>query len=216
MSIKIKLYSDFVCPFCVIAKKPLFEAAAGKDVIIEWMPYELSPQNTPAHSTKSDYIRKEWFSGVVPLAERFGVTLSMPWDIDPIPKTQLAHEGYQFAKQSDKGWAYIQAVSDAYWLNGLDISNQTVLEDVASSCGLDQVAFSKALTERTFQTTHEKLLYHALIEEDIQAVPTVIIGNQHVTGLQSKQTYEQLISNAIANVSSGPHCSDDQCDITAE
>ena len=39
MTVKIKVYSDYVCPFCLLAKKPLEEAIEGRDVEIEWMPY---------------------------------------------------------------------------------------------------------------------------------------------------------------------------------
>ncbi len=30
MTVKIKIYSDYVCPFCLLAKKPLEEAIEGK------------------------------------------------------------------------------------------------------------------------------------------------------------------------------------------
>lgn len=40
---KIKVYSDYVCPFCFLAEQPLEEAIKGKDVEVEWMPYELRP-----------------------------------------------------------------------------------------------------------------------------------------------------------------------------
>ena len=43
MSIKIRVYSDCVCPFCDLAEIPLQEAIRGKDVEVEWMPFELRP-----------------------------------------------------------------------------------------------------------------------------------------------------------------------------
>ena len=38
----MKVYSDFICPFC-FSKGPLDEVAKEKDVEIEWMPFELRP-----------------------------------------------------------------------------------------------------------------------------------------------------------------------------
>ncbi|MGU9504983.1 DsbA family protein, partial [Bacillus paralicheniformis] len=43
MTVKMKVYSDFICPFCFLAKGPLDEVAKEKDVEIEWMPFELRP-----------------------------------------------------------------------------------------------------------------------------------------------------------------------------
>ncbi len=213
MTVKIKLYSDFVCPYCVITKKPLFDAAAGKDVEFEWMPFELSPVGVPSDSTKSNHIHGGWDSNVAPLAKRHGVTLTMPWHIDPIPKTFLAHEGYQFAKLAKKEWAYIGAVNDAYWIDGLDISQPDVLVNAAGKVGLDREAFAEALTNRTFQKTQEKLLHHAIVETNIQSVPTVFIGDKRVIGLQTQEVYGQLITNELATALDGLQCSDDHCDI---
>ena len=43
MTVKMKVYSDFICPFCFLAKGPLDEVVKEKDVEIEWMPFELRP-----------------------------------------------------------------------------------------------------------------------------------------------------------------------------
>ena len=47
MPLTIKVYSDYVCPFCFLAEFPLQEAIRGKDVAVEWMPFELRPEPTP-------------------------------------------------------------------------------------------------------------------------------------------------------------------------
>jgi DSBA-like thioredoxin domain len=37
-ALKLKVWFDFVCPFCLLAEKPLAEALKGFDLEIEWMP----------------------------------------------------------------------------------------------------------------------------------------------------------------------------------
>lgn len=38
MPLKIKAFSDFICPFCFLGKGPLDEIAKEKGIEIEWMP----------------------------------------------------------------------------------------------------------------------------------------------------------------------------------
>ena len=47
MTVTIWVYSDYVCPYCFLAEFPLKEAVEGKDVTVEWMPFELRPEPTP-------------------------------------------------------------------------------------------------------------------------------------------------------------------------
>lgn len=58
MSVKIKVYSDYVCPFCFIGEAPLKEAIKGKDVEVEWMPFELRPQGTEPCLRKAATLNK--------------------------------------------------------------------------------------------------------------------------------------------------------------
>ena len=47
MTLKVQVYSDYVCPYCFLAEGPLNEAVAELNgdlegaVEIEWMPFEL-------------------------------------------------------------------------------------------------------------------------------------------------------------------------------
>ena len=44
---KIQFVSDYVCPYCYVAKKPLLKACQGRDVELEWVPFELSRPPKP-------------------------------------------------------------------------------------------------------------------------------------------------------------------------
>ncbi|QPA31781.1 hypothetical protein [Thermaerobacillus caldiproteolyticus] len=56
MSLKIRIYSDFVCPFLFYWKNPLMEAVNGKDIEIEWMPFELRSYSTEPMSLNNECI----------------------------------------------------------------------------------------------------------------------------------------------------------------
>jgi hypothetical protein len=40
MTTKIKVFSDYVCPYCFLAEFPLKAATKEKDVEVEWMPFD--------------------------------------------------------------------------------------------------------------------------------------------------------------------------------
>jgi predicted DsbA family dithiol-disulfide isomerase len=192
MSLKIRVYSDFVCPFCFIAKKPLMEAVNGKDVEIEWMPFELRPEPVEPLSPNSDYIQQAWHQSVKPLSARFGVNMELP-DIDPVPRTHFAHEGYQYAKEQGKALEYVHAVFSAYWQEGKNIGDIAVLAEAAEKIGLNKEEFQEALETRRFKDAHQQALKHAYEEAQITAVPTFVIGNRMLRGLHTKEMLEKII-----------------------
>ncbi|WP_044748626.1 DsbA family oxidoreductase [Bacillus alveayuensis] len=212
MSLKIRVYSDFVCPFCYIGEKPLMEAIEGKDVELEWMPFELRPEPVEPLSPNSDYIQTVWQQSVKPLSARFGVNMELP-DIDPIPRTHLAHEGYQYAKEQGKALEYVKAVFSAYWQEGKNISDIAVLSEAAEKIGLNKEEFRAALETRRYKDVHQQALRHAYEEANVTAVPTFIIGSRMLRGLHTKEMIEKIILEQTESAEDviGKSCSIDRC-----
>jgi hypothetical protein len=76
---------------------PLHEAIQGKDVEVEWMPFELRPEPHPTLRPEGDYLPRAWQQSVYPIARRMGVPITLP-PVSPQPHTHLAFEGYQYAR----------------------------------------------------------------------------------------------------------------------
>ncbi|MCA1031148.1 DsbA family protein [Bacillus timonensis] len=193
-----------------MAEAPLFEAIKGKDVKVEWMPFELRPYPNEQLSPKSDYIQRGWHGSVKPMSERFGVQMVLP-DIDPVPYTHLAHEGYQYALEHDKGLEYALAAFKGYWQRELDISQVDVLAELAAEVGLDKEDFTAKVAARTYQQKHREALRHAYQEAQITAVPTFFIGNRRVQGLHTKEMLEKIINEQYEGPISGDACGIDGC-----
>jgi len=212
MSVKIRVYSDFVCPFCFIGEKPLLEAIEGKDVTVEWMPFELRPEPVEPLSPYSTYIQTAFHQSVKPLSARFGVTLDLP-PIDPVPRTHLAHEGFQYAKEYGKSLEYVHAVFTAYWQESKNISDIAVLSEVAEKVGLNKEEFQAALESRRYKEAHQQALRHAQMEANVSAVPTFVVGNQMLRGLQTKEVIEQVIAEQAKQGDdiTGQSCGIDGC-----
>jgi predicted DsbA family dithiol-disulfide isomerase len=196
MTIKIKVYSDYVCPFCFLAEKPLEEAIEGKDVEVEWMPYELRPYPNETLKPEGHYLQSTWKQSIYPMADRMGIEIALP-KVSPQPHTHLAFEGYQYAKEKGKGNEYNDRMLRAFFQEEQDIGNIDVLTKLAGELGLDVMEYREALISRRYKEVHERALKHAYEEVNITAVPTFIIGNTSITGMRSKETFEQIIKDEL-------------------
>lgn len=196
MSIEIKVWSDFVCPFCLIAERPLLDAVreSGLEVELEWMPFELRPYPTPTLRPEDGYLQTVWPRAVYPVAAQHEVELKLP-SVSPQPYTALAWEGYQFAREHGQGSAYNGRVLRAFFQEDQDIGDIAVLTQLAAELGLDPAAFRQALEERRYREVHQQALAQAQAQ-DVTAVPTVLIGSRRFSGVQDKAVLLQALRAA--------------------
>ena len=194
--LKIKVYSDFVCPYCFFGEVVLERALAGIEnrdkVEIEWMPFELRPEPTPTLKPEEDYLQTTWQNSVYPMAKQLGIEIVLP-NVSPQPYTHLAFEGYQFAKEQGLGEKYTDRMFRAFFQEELNIGEIDVLTDLAKEIGMDADAFRQALESRKYKQEHQLALQHAYQEMGIQAVPTFLIGNKLVRGLLREEDLRRLI-----------------------
>lgn len=176
-TVSIKVWSDYVCPFCLLAEGPLHEATHDLDVEIEWMPFELRPHPTPTLRPEGEYLPAIWARSVYPMARRMGVDITLP-TVPPQPYTRLAFEGYQYAAEHGKAAEYTPRVLRAFFQENRDIGQLDVLADIASELGLDRAGLTQALTAGTYTGTHQEALRTAQAHR-ISVAPTIIIGERH-------------------------------------
>lgn len=213
MTLKVKVYSDYVCPFCFLGKDQFEKAIEGKDVEVEWMPYELLPRPSEQLDPVNDPSKLAlWENAINPRIKAWDVKMKLP-NVSPHPYTDLAHEGYHFAKENGKSKAYNDRVYQAFFQEDQNIGEIDVLTNLAKEVGLDEVAFKEALVSRKYQVTQEKALKHAYEEAQITGVPTFIIGEERIAGAATKETFAQVIEAESKKIKSekidGLQCSPD-------
>jgi predicted DsbA family dithiol-disulfide isomerase len=168
------------------------EAVKGKDVEIEWMPFELRPYPNETLRPEGDYLKRAWEQRVYPIARRMGVPIKMP-TVSPQPHSHLAFEGYQYAKEHGKGNEYNHRVMEAFFVESQDIGESGVLTKLAGEVGLEEGEFGEALRTRKYREAHLRALRHAYEEAGVTAVPMFVIGDRVLTGLQPRETLEAAI-----------------------
>ncbi len=196
MTIKIDVFSDYVCPYCVLFESALTEATRDLDVDVHWQPFELRPEPTPTLRPEDDYLPNVWKKSVYPLAHKMGVPLSLP-SISPQPYTRLAHEGFQFAKKAGKALKYNARVFQAFFQEDRDIGDLAELTKLAGESGLDESSFLAALESGEFAEPHKKSLKKAM-EYGVNSVPSVFIDGKLLQGLYDPKTLRSLLVNLEA------------------
>ncbi|WP_245629920.1 DsbA family oxidoreductase [Domibacillus robiginosus] len=211
---KISVYSDYVCPFCFLAKQPLYEVLKEKDDInIEWIPLE-QPMQSPLYP--EDRLQL-WREIVYPLAQKMGVSIILP-NVQPYPSSRLASEGYYFARENGKADEYNDRLMHAFFGEQQNIGQINVLTRLAADIGLDKQAYREALEQRLYKNIHNKALHDAYNETGVTRTPLLVIGCTKVAGIQSKEEIECLIEQErkpkkkkISLLMSGQSCGPNGC-----
>jgi predicted DsbA family dithiol-disulfide isomerase len=193
--LNIKVFSDYVCPYCFLGEQVLEEAIEGKEVNVEWMPFELRSEPTPTLLPEGEYLQTTWQRSVYPMAEALGVNIVLP-KVSPQPYTHLPFEGYQYAKERGLGEEYTHRMFTAFFQDELDIGDVEVLTKLAVEVGLDEKEFREAVESRRYKQAHQQALKMAS-QIGINAVPSFIIGNKLVRGLLRKEDLERLINDEL-------------------
>jgi predicted DsbA family dithiol-disulfide isomerase len=194
---KIRVYSDYVCPFCFLEIPALERLAREEGVELDYRAYELRPDPVPTLDPAGDYLTTTWARSVYPMAERMGVPIRLP----PVqPRSRLAFEGAELARDRGRLAEYTRAVHEAFFQRGEDIGRPEVVIDLGAGVGLDRDELTAALADhRYLPRVLEQEAEAAAVGVD--AVPTTIVGNRMLRGCVP---YETLRDAVRAAAGAGP------------
>lgn len=177
----ISVYSDYVCPFCLLAERELSDAIGDRDIRIAWRAFELRPDPVPTLRPEDPYLPTIWRKSVYPLAERLGVPITLP-TISPQPRTAKAFELLAMAQEKGLDHAYSMRVLRAFFQEGRDIGNPDILVELAADAGLDPQEARQALEQGAYAQRHREALRHAREDMAITSVPTIVVGDRVFRG----------------------------------
>jgi predicted DsbA family dithiol-disulfide isomerase len=169
----------------------------GKDVEVEWKPFELRPYPNESLRPEGEYLQRAWRQSVYPIARQMGVPIKLP-AVSPQPHSHLAFEGFQYAQEHARGNEYNHRVLTAFFVESQDISDVGVLTKLAGEVGLDEKEFEESLRNRKYREAHQRALRHAYEEAGVTGVPMLVIGSRVLTGLQGRETLEAVIEKELA------------------
>ncbi len=208
---KIKVYSDYVCPFCYIQKEVLRQIQEKYEVEVEYIPYELRRYPTPKVDPMNDEMRLQRFEEVIaPEAKRLGIEMKLPW-MSPHPYSTLAFLGFIYAKSVGLEKEYNDCVYRSFYVEEKDISKKEVLKDIAQFLNMDVSVFEKALHNAQASTQLDRL-FTKKSELGIQGIPAMEIEGNMVSGYHTFAQLEAIIVEEYTNSMQGMTCGINGCE----
>ncbi|MGQ3674877.1 DsbA family oxidoreductase [Xanthobacter sp. TB0139] len=189
---QITIYSDYVCPYCLLAEQVLSQAIEGRNIRLSWRAFELRPEPVPTLRPEDPYLPTVWRQSVYPLAERLNVPIRLP-AISPQPRTAKAFQLLALAQEKGLDHAYSMRVLRGFFQDGLDIGNDEVLIVLAGEAGLDRAEARSALESGAYIEPHREALRHAREEMAITSVPTIVVGEQVFRGMPPLRELEAAL-----------------------
>jgi len=111
-----------------------------------------------------------------------------------VPSSRRAHECTEYARAEAKLEPFHAGVLRAYWSEGKDLHDWTVLEAAATAAALDPAAMRAAVAAGAFARAVDDRVAaaHAM---GIHAVPTFVLGDRFaIQGAQTLDVFEQVMA----------------------
>jgi len=196
--LKVIAYSDYICPFCYIGYHRIEKLKKEYNLDVEWRPFEIHPE-TPKRGASIDelpfpkgYLEMA-FANVKRLADEDGLTLKFA---EKLPNSRLALYISEFARKKGKFEEFHKLVLEAYWLEGKDIGDKSLLLDLAESVGLNKNEIENYLdTDEPFKILQKTL--KELRKYGINGVPTFNIEERLIVGAQPYETFKKVIDKIL-------------------
>jgi predicted DsbA family dithiol-disulfide isomerase len=187
----VEIWSDVACPWCYVGMRRFQRAVeeTGIDVDVVYRAFELDPTvPTGAESPPLvDYLARKFGDPSRVQAAHARLTsagaelgIDFRWAGMRRANTFDAHRLLTWALEADgaeRQGALKQALLRAYFTDGLDVADHTVLADLAGAAGLDRAAADQVLTSDRYaaEVRAERQEAH---RNGIAAVPTFVVEGE--------------------------------------
>lgn len=217
----IDIYSDVMCPWCLIGygqlTKALRELEGEIAAEIRWRPFELNPDMPHEGEEQEAHLQRKYGrpaeegarirGQMKAIAEQAGVSLSYEGE-GPAPpammwNTRDCHKLLAFALEQagpEVQTALKLALFRAHFNQRRDLSDRSVLLDIAAAAGLHREAAKAALDDPALEA-------RVIAEEqqawdmNISGVPAIVVeGKFLIPGAQTPEVYVNALRRVAAKV----------------
>lgn len=215
----IDIYSDVMCPWCLIGYGQLTKALAQLEgeiaAQVRWRPFELNPDMAPEGEEQEAHLQRKYRrpaeegarirGQMKTIAEGAGVSLAWEGEGEAPPammwNTRDCHKLLAFALEQagpEVQTALKLALFRAHFNARRNLSDRSVLLDIAAAAGLHRAAAKAALDDPDLEA-------RVLAEErqawdlSISGVPAMIINDRFlIPGAQAPEVYVNALRRVAA------------------
>lgn len=202
----VEIWSDVVCPFCYIGKKRFEDALKNfshkEHVAIIWRSFQLDPDGDPAPGTSlNQYLAqrkgisieeaKQMNEYVTNTAAAAGLDFQLNKAV--LGNTLNAHRLLHLAKEHHVQTAVKEALLKAYFTEGKNINDTTVLLSIATAAGIPAATATAVLNGNQFtqDVQHDQMRAQQI---GVRGVPFFVFNNKYaVSGAQATEVFAEVI-----------------------
>ena len=190
------VFTDYICPFCYVGDVRLDRLRDDYDLKINWCFLEIHPE-TPVEGMATDalgYSGERWktmMDNLAVLAAEEGITFR------PHTFTTNSHKSLLLAEAAKEAGADVfytlhRRLFEAFFTEGLNIGDETVLSGLARESGVPNAVLARAWTDDRYEQRLQQYLA-AAHELDVRATPTVFFGEkQRIDGALPFSIFRKL------------------------
>ena len=195
MSIKIKIFSDYIWPFCYVGKGIVQELEKEYDLEVEWLGLEIHPETPLSGVRLSEKFSKSNLDNMLNNLNHSGALYGIKFGkLEKMPNSHNALEAAEFAKDHGKSKEYHSSLMDAYFRDLKDIGDLDVLGNLGESLGLNKDELMDAVKNRAYENILNNAAKEAL-SMVINSTPTFVINNKYsLVGAQPIEEFRKLLS----------------------
>jgi predicted DsbA family dithiol-disulfide isomerase len=208
--LQVDVVSDVMCPWCYIGKRRLEKAIEMADVALDlrWRPYQLDPTLPAEGKPRQDYLAEKF--GSLERADELyanikaaGEAEDIPFDFERIavsPNTLDSHRLIRWAANvgSEVQERVVEGLFRAYFVEGRNIGDPSVLTAIAEEAGMDTALVSELLAGDADRELVRQEVDLAQ-QMGVTGVPTFILANRFaVIGAQAPRQLAQAFQLAAA------------------
>ena len=199
------VFSDYICPFCYIGDLRLDRLRMHYDLKINWCLVEIHPETPPEGRPVIElgYGETQWrqmMNNLGRLADEEGVSLAEHDFTTNSRKALLLAEAAKSAG-SEVFYTLHRRLFEAFFVDGLNIGDETVLSGLASECRVPPDIVQRAWSDDRYAGQLQQYLT-AAAHYRVKATPTIFFDEQR--RLDGAMPFDDFLAAAKAGYESQP------------
>lgn len=235
---KVEIWSDVMCPFCYIGKRKFEQAMQqfdhAENIELEWHSFQLDPGIQAGHGKNLyEYLSERkgisveqsvaMHDNVVKMAEEVGLTYN--FDKAVVANSFDAHRLIQLAKKNGLGDEIEEKLFKAYFTDGKDFANHSVLSEIGREIGLNAEEVEQVLTDPNAYADAVRKDITEASRIGVRGVPFFVFDRKFaVSGAQPSEVFLNTLNKSFGEwrqanpafemqVAEGPSCTPEgECD----
>jgi predicted DsbA family dithiol-disulfide isomerase len=189
----VRVWSDYICPFCYVATERAAWLEERYGALVEWLPFDLHPEY-PAEGISIDELRAKYPSGLHDQVDRMIDEAGLPrGERKHVPNSRAALNVTELARENGVHEPLHARLMAAYWAEGRDIGDTEVLVEEAGAVGLDAGEVRAVIGENRY-ADRIAAATAALFELGGSGVPGWVVDDRvFVPGAQPHELFERVM-----------------------